>query len=422
MFIQRRNFLKLLGIGLATPFSTLAQAGYGLQKNLIIIEAQGGLRAMDIFDAHSPGIYGTQVVNTPYLESERTHVQGDWYLPPWGAALTDHTSNMAIIRNVFMESAAHAPGRRLGSKGVNRTNAPAGSVLVTNKASYAFGPTGYAMRGLSFPHNQPAGNLTAPVAGEPADLASLFLPGDLSGDPVLNAALASKISQSNTAYKQNVMKDSPSHPMMKYYEESLGMKAGTLAQSLDPDYGAYAETGAGFLASANYPVDSTEIQYARRFASAFKALKYNLSPVVNITLNGFDTHSSHKAIQEILCQRLANFLDVLISAMKGSVDQQNQNIFDKTVILVTSDFGRTPHYNATGGTDHWISDSVALFAGSATGIQAGSIGPRTAYPMAPGPGSVIRRRDIWASIFRAFGISNYGKYLPDAQHIPQLTP
>ena len=78
--------------------------------------------------------------------------------------------------------------------------------------------------------------------------------------------------------------------------------------------------------------------------------------IAMIETNGWDTHTGQK-------QRLANqlkALDTLLDAMREGLGAA----WDKTTILVATEFGRTAAANGTGGTDHGTA-SVAMLVGGA---------------------------------------------------------
>ena len=52
-------------------------------------------------------------------------------------------------------------------------------------------------------------------------------------------------------------------------------------------------------------------------------------------------------------------------------DLKERKLFDKTVVLCTGEFGRTPKINPAGGRDHWTNGfSLALAGGGIRGGQA----------------------------------------------------
>jgi uncharacterized protein (DUF1501 family) len=86
---------------------------------------------------------------------------------------------------------------------------------------------------------------------------------------------------------------------------------------------------------------------------------------VSLTAGGWDHHDNIKnAIQSNLPP-----VDQALAALLSDLDERG--LLDSTLVLVTSEFGRTPKINGTGGRDHWPRVfSVALAGG---GVHRGLV-------------------------------------------------
>jgi uncharacterized protein (DUF1501 family) len=78
-------------------------------------------------------------------------------------------------------------------------------------------------------------------------------------------------------------------------------------------------------------------------------------------------------------------------------------MLDETLVVVSTDFGRTPKMNSAGGRDHWAKCfSVALAGG---GVKRGLVhGVSDATGAEPMEGAVAAE-DLAATIFHLMGIS-----------------
>lgn len=86
---------------------------------------------------------------------------------------------------------------------------------------------------------------------------------------------------------------------------------------------------------------------------------------VSLTAGGWDHHDNIKSAMSRTLPPVDQALATLIS------DLDERGLLDSTLVMVTSEFGRTPKINATGGRDHWPRVfSVALAGG---GTQRGMI-------------------------------------------------
>ena len=84
------------------------------------------------------------------------------------------------------------------------------------------------------------------------------------------------------------------------------------------------------------------------------AFKTGVAVSADLFLSGFDTHQSNDAKQAWL-----------LGALTGSVDYlweyaELHGIADRLVVVIGSDFGRTNHYNAEDGKDHWPIGSFVI--------------------------------------------------------------
>lgn len=85
------------------------------------------------------------------------------------------------------------------------------------------------------------------------------------------------------------------------------------------------------------------------------AYKAGIAVSANLSMGGFDTHSNHdndhrSAMNSLL--RVVNFL---------WAEAARQGVEDQLIVLMSSDFGRTPGYNGNAGKDHWsVSSMIAM--------------------------------------------------------------
>jgi len=98
--------------------------------------------------------------------------------------------------------------------------------------------------------------------------------------------------------------------------------------------------------------------------SAIRAIQ-NGAKFVNIQYGGWDMHSNIvnglKSRQVILDKYIALLMDEL----------QARSLFDKTLLVVATEFGRTPKINGNAGRDHWSGSVPLMFAGG--GYDAGRV-------------------------------------------------
>lgn len=98
-------------------------------------------------------------------------------------------------------------------------------------------------------------------------------------------------------------------------------------------------------------------------------------PFITVNNSGWDNHldlktyaNRHPGDLRSASHALIPGLDKALSALIG--DLSDRGMLDETLVLVMTDFGRTPKINTTGGRDHWPNCfSVAMAGGGVKGGQ-----------------------------------------------------
>ncbi len=95
---------------------------------------------------------------------------------------------------------------------------------------------------------------------------------------------------------------------------------------------------------------------------ALAGFKTGLSVAATISPHlGFDTHGNHDGAHQ------PNMLSMLYGIDQIMQELQRQALDSKVVVIVGSDFGRTPAYNAQNGKDHWNITSMMFMGPGITG-------------------------------------------------------
>lgn len=83
---------------------------------------------------------------------------------------------------------------------------------------------------------------------------------------------------------------------------------------------------------------------------------------VEVTLDGWDSHADNHEVQAAQVAKLDPAFAALIRQLK------ERGLLDRTLVVCTGEFGRTPRINPLGGRDHWPHGfSVALAGGGIAG-------------------------------------------------------
>ncbi len=186
-------------------------------------------------------------------------------------------------------------------------------------------------------------------------------------------------------------------------------------------------------------------------ALAFLLLKYRIS--VSVTLGpGFDavfeedidfsgggipegavknpplafdfSHQGHRSSQAFMWDRLFGVADSLIGLLKSEEYADGQSLWDRSMIYIASDFGRSknrPSNSEDFGSAHDLNNGVMVLSPLANGNQVlGGVDPDTGMTYgfdprtgAPEPGRTMSEGEIYAGVVQALGIDTSGSGLPD---------
>lgn len=117
---------------------------------------------------------------------------------------------------------------------------------------------------------------------------------------------------------------------------------------------------------------------------------------VTLTYGGWDHHNNITASM----RRLMPAFDQGFSTLIAELDERG--LLDDTIVMVSSEFGRTPKINDTAGRDHWSKVfSVALAGG---GIRRGSVVGATDATANEPAETPISPEDLATTVFHQLGI------------------
>ncbi len=162
---------------------------------------------------------------------------------------------------------------------------------------------------------------------------------------------------------------------------------------------------------------------AESFALTQKLISEDLVNCVNLGIGGFDTHSNQSASLE----RTLTNVDFVVSSLVSGLRAAGK--LDETLIVLYSDFGRTPKINNSNGRDHWPVGSAIMIGGGIQGgravggsddnLRAESINITTGE--IDGNGEQINPTHLGGSVLELTLGSGYLTYRPYLQSIPALT-
>ncbi len=398
--ISRRSFLRvgsLSALGLTLPRFLQAKAASSNTKDVscILLWLQGGISHIDSFDpkpdapAEVRGEFG--VIDT--------NVAGIKLCDPL-PMLAQHQDKYSILRSLNPKNGSHGVADAYMMTGhpfnPSLTFPSFGSVIAKEKGDRASMPP-YVQVGTAI--DQRFGGGVAGILGDQYN--PFVLPGDASSPSftVRDVSLTSGMDRDRFERRRKVLAtvdtwqsrfESNSRPLEAaetFYEKAYNLITAPQAKKAfninaeDPRvrdrYGRHS-LGQGCLLARRL------IESGVRF--------------VTVTDGGWDTHQDNfKSLKSRLLPRLDTAVASLVQ------DLSDRGMLDSTLVVVLSDFGRTPKINPSAGRDHWATAGIALLAGG--GITPGqAVGQTNALGEEPTE-SPYYTEDLAATIYNRLGIS-----------------
>jgi hypothetical protein len=395
----RRDFLRVgvisgLGLTLGDYFRKLdaqAQEGTALTakaESAIFIFLAGGMSHVDTFDPkpYAPIEYRGELGSVPTNTGE-----------VFGAVLpklAQCADKIAVIRSVTHGEAAHERGTHNMLTGYKPSPAivypSIGSVIAHEYGPRNDLPAYIAIPGAGDPFLG-TGYLGAAygpfsVGGEPANngfqVRDLNLPGDVSPERMeLRKSLLAAVDNHFASMEASDLLGA----MDSYYQRAYAMISSQAAReafnvAAEPDamkdmYGRHAM--------------GMRLLLARRLVEAGARF-------VSVIDGGWDMHFNIKPSM----QNTAPPLDQGVSALLTDLD--SRGLLQKTLVVLTTEFGRTVRINKDGGRDHWPKAFSVVLGGG--GIKGGLIhGSTDAYGSEPAT-NPVGPADIAATIYTQLGI------------------
>lgn len=116
---------------------------------------------------------------------------------------------------------------------------------------------------------------------------------------------------------------------------------------------------------------------------------------------GWDVHGDDQAALVRMEQQLCPRFDLGLAALLEDLDERG--LLDRTLVVVTGEFGRTPHISRLGGRDHWPWCFSALLAGG--GIRGGAVVGASDQHGGQPADRPVSPADFAATLFDRLGVS-----------------
>jgi hypothetical protein len=368
-------------------------------KSVIHVYLQGGFAHMDSFDPKPDAPAEYRGILQP-LKTKLTGVQFSEHM----AKMAEVADKLTVIRSMSHTEVDHSRGEHSMFTGY-RPSPALTYPSIGSVTAHEYGPR----------HDMPP-YIVVPTAGSQylgsGYLSNQFGPFALGTDPgrpgfsVRDLSLPNGVDEGRFATRKEwkelvddhfakTQKDDALDTMDSFYKRAYGMLASptvrdafSLKGETEEIKKLYGMTGlSGPLGFRNG--GAARFLIARRLVEAGARF-------VTLTFGAWDTHAYHYKGIEIQMP----LFDIALAGMLTDLDQRG--MLDSTLVVVNSEFGRTPKVNAGGGRDHWPRVFTVVMAGG--GMKRGHVyGASDALAAEPAKGA-LGVEDYAHTLYHLLGI------------------
>jgi uncharacterized protein (DUF1501 family) len=379
MTFDRRDFLKLCGMsGLAVSVPTWPEWAQAAEPNLnngplwILVSASGGWDPTSHCD---PKGRKNDLQPNPinkYMTGDIETAGNIAYAPSPGnkAFFNKWHKHLTVINGIDMQTNGHRSGQRHTWSGDLKDGGPALGALIAGTRDASL-PMAFVSNGG---YSTTAGLVALTRVGSPDALVEISRPNMVAANSkatFFSKATASRIAKARQARMQRLGNG------LRLPTDQRALAMLELARLKQADL-------ANIQSHLPNKIDTSNNPLKRQAQIGIASYKAGLTAAVNLAVGGFDTHSNHDAVHFNSLKRL---FEGVTFAME---EAERQKVADNVIIVVGSDFGRTPHYNAGNGKDHWSVGSVLLMGKGVPGnrvigysneqFRCGTVNPKTLKP------------------------------------------
>ncbi len=353
--MDRRDFLKLAstaGLGVAVgslPFATNAKAAPYTGTFYVTVNAGGGWDPTSFCDPKGAKSESDPDPMNHYLASTIGKVPNSpiQYAPdPDGnnkAFFEKHASELMIINGIDTSTNSHDVGSRVTWSGSLLENKPSFAALVAGVAGASL-PMAYVSNGG---YDTTAGVVAVTRVGNVGAVRRIAYPNII--DPEYDQNKTPFFTDETEA---RLIAARDARHKMNMERQNLPR----LRQSMGVLYTARSGNNELKKLTDFLPAQFENSGLRRQAQIALAAYQAGICVSANLGVGGFDTHGNNDQGQFGALANLFDGVSFLVDAAKAAGVWQNM------VIIMGSDFGRTPGYNSGNGKDHWAITSM-MFMG-----------------------------------------------------------
>jgi hypothetical protein len=398
----RRDFLRVgvvgaLGLTLGDYFKLTARADQkfyeskeGVAKNVIQVVLPGGMAHQESWD---PKPEAPLEYRGPFTVA-KTNIKGVVFNENF-ASLAKIADKLTVIRSIAGKEADHGRATYTMYTGYRKSPAiehPSLGAVV----SHELGPRKNMPPYVAVPN--------ATEYGGTGYLGSQFGPFGIGSDPARQGYQVRDLMLPPGVDDQRFGKRQRIRDVVDTHFRTIAAKAEALS-AMDEFYQrAYAMISSPAAREA-FDINQETAETKQKYGQSDAAMRFLLARrlvesgvrFVTVSYGGWDHHAGI----ENAMRRQAPGLDAALAGLVRDLD--DRGMLDSTLVLVTSEFGRTPKINATAGRDHYPRVySVALAGG---GFQRGLVYGSSNSTASEPEENPVRMEDVLTTVYHQIGIN-----------------
>ncbi|MFO1044637.1 MAG: DUF1501 domain-containing protein [Planctomycetaceae bacterium] len=400
--LSRRGFLSvgaLAGAGLTLPELLRSQSAYGdlkdyknfegTAKSVIHIYLPGGMAHQESFDPkpNAPIEYRGE------MKQVATKISGELFGETLGKT-AEIADKLTVIRSMTHGEAAHERGTHNMFTGY-RPSPALQYPCIGSVVSHEYGPRNNLPPYVCIP------NMPNEYAGS-GYLSSAFAPFSLGSDPaaggfkVRDLDLPGGVDDSRFATRRSALEAINAHFQKKEKSDDLS----AMNTFYDRAYSLISAPEARQAFDLEKESAAIRDEYGRNTAGARMLLARRLVQagvrLVNLTYGGWDMHN---AIVGGFKNQMPAFDQAFSTLIK---DLDRTGLLKDTLVMVSSEFGRTPKINAQAGRDHYPKVFSVVLAGG--GIKGGYIHGSSNSTASEPEELAMGPEDLFTTVYHCLGI------------------
>lgn len=400
--LSRRGFLSvgaLAGAGLTLPELLRSQSAYGdlkdyknfegTAKSVIHIYLPGGMAHQESFDPkpNAPIEYRGE------MKQVATKISGELFGETL-AKTAEIADKLTVIRSMTHGEAAHERGTHNMFTGY-RPSPALQYPCIGSVVSHEYGPRNNLPPYVCIP------NMPNEYAGS-GYLSSAFAPFSLGSDPaaggfkVRDLDLPGGVDDSRFATRRSALEAINAHFQKKEKSDDLN----AMNTFYDRAYSLISAPEARQAFDLEKESAAIRDEYGRNTAGARMLLARRLVQagvrLVNLTYGGWDMHN---AIVGGFKSQMPAFDQAFSTLIK---DLDRSGMLKDTLVMVSSEFGRTPKINAQAGRDHYPKVFSVVLAGG--GIKGGYIHGSSNSTASEPEELAMGPEDLFTTVYHCLGI------------------